>query len=979
MLRLLLIVGVVASLASAQALPSCNATVRIDTFIGESATGSLALPELSANCAMLTFVANGGASSGLRVNLRGDYVYTPTTTTEAVDQFGVNVSCLRTALCQMSIFATVSRRITAAPTTRPPATAAAPDACPPLYFQVARGQQLSATLRNHAGQPACSAGRSFELLHNPRIGSVDFTPIGDFRYSAPTTETWDDFTFSMLCGGVQLCRGNAYIMISASVAPSPTTAAPAGPATPVTSGPSSQAPATSEPVFRPSQYQQCRGTCNTDAWKVVPNADNLWDISPSTGAPHVSPRKDGKALNGVDAAWEDGGLVVRAYSKIGNVAVRFPTFEPLQWQLGDLFTGVEQSQRVAATSVPFDLNCLDLQSNAGIAEDVWSWTSVVNRTGHVGAHYASGSDWYQKFGGKHIGCDTFRDSCRYAPLLTPRETQDPAAGGVWSVDIDGCDVTWTGRFSFAALRNMRRRDGTPVWSMTRGHFLEGTISTEAVKPNSWLQPRSGLATNVQAKAMVLDLEPWTRVVVDKTNSKLFSLDAEYFEYAEEGTNDRAFGLNLLFYPHLPDGARTSYMADRHVAGFRWLNQAWSHPDALQCPTCNGTDMRCALNDVSEASFTQDTFFSGSCLNPRVALSRGPSFTGEGCMPSRMHVFNRMGFSQPHYCRSSFQNLTLRGVARGSGSGNTSSSFAFEGQLRLQLLLDNGQMPVVDVDISLMVATATVDGRYSGSIDVCRAAPYWPVYDPLGESLPDAPHDLYSGEPGELCIDRFDRTFGPTGWAVVSYNVDQAPRERTLVEELYVQWPGSPRVYFKADMDLPAGAVWWYDEHPYFNYRSLDERLRNGTISVGEDVQPLGPKDFAFAFTPGALGLAVDLQVTCVVHLRPAEAGDEPGHIIFTQNIRLDPALTSNSRFGPPAVSTAGAENEQHSAVLAMAATGGLIAVVIVVAIMTAVSDTDRPLPAWMPRAVISMKKKNVAAQKKRATRGGIPVEFGGSA
>ena len=44
------------------------------------------------------------------------------------------------------------------------------------------------------------------------------------------------------------------------------------------------------------------------------------------------------------------------------------------------------------------------------------------------------------------------------------------------------------------------------------------------------------------------------------------------------TGDRAFGLNLLFYPHVADGAASSYRADAHVAGFRWNQQTWSHPD-----------------------------------------------------------------------------------------------------------------------------------------------------------------------------------------------------------------------------------------------------------------------------------------------------------------------------------------------------------------------------------------------------------------
>merc|ERR1712146_549537 len=90
----------------------------------------------------------------------------------------------------------------------------------------------------------------------------------------------------------------------------------------------------------------------------------------------------------------------------------------------------------------------------------------------------------------------------------------------------------------------------------------------------------------------------------------------------------------------------------------------------------------------------------------------------------------------------------------------------------------------------------------------------------------------------------------------------------------------------------------------------------------------------------------------------------------------DNSLTSTSRFGPPQLVENKPVEEPHSSVLAMAATGGLVAALLFVGIVTAVADTKQPLPKWMPRGLKLVPRRSAkpGSVHKRATVGGIPVE-----
>jgi len=967
--------------AVAQDVPSCGSAVRLDVDVGQSARGRFNVNGTCPEGTLLMYRKASG-SGNLQVNARGEYLYAAPQE-EMGETFAVAASCGEDALCQLSVGVSVARPLTMPPSTDAPSNSGDSTECARQFFTVALGSSVSDSLGASRDAPPCNGPRTYATTRQPSRGTVVLASNGDFRFDAPASlpdraNQYDDFGYAVSCQGTVVCRGAAYVTFVAATAPPPTTAAPqpqpSAPSSGNGNGPSAPAPADptvapNAPFVNPRPYMTCRGTCNRDAWPVSQNDAAGWDTN------RAPPRRDGKAVDSVETAWEDGRLVIRAYSKIGSLGLRFPAFEELTVRPGDVLSDVEVRRAVAESSVPFDIGCLGAQSPAGYAANVWEWTAD---GGHVGRHYKSGSDWYHKFGGKHLQCDTFlADSCRYAPLLTPRSQQDSATEGVWSVQIDGCDVTWTGVFTFAAMRTMRRRDGTPVFTMDADQQVRARIVTEAVKPVSEVRPMDGVATNVDRRDLTLGLEPWTTAVVDEANRALFSVDVEYFQYRAADTGDRAFGLNLLFYPHVADGAASSYRADAHVAGFRWNQQTWSHPDSHQCPTCTGTDTTCAIDTSAlygDGSFLSNTFLSGNCRQPRVALSRGPSFAPTDCPASRMHNFNRPGFSRPRYCRNSFQNITIRGVAPGSAGSNASHSFAFEGRLQLELLLDNGQKPVVEIDLGMVVALSATDGVFTGRTDVCRGDQYWPVLDPLGKSLPDEPHKLADVEPVALCVDRDDRTYGPEGWALVTFSIDDVPAKAATVESLTMTYPGAPVIVLRQaeGASLPEGAVAWADEFPFLNFRDLTARLPNQTFTYGPDVAMITDADYAFAFTPGAIGVTADVAVKCVLRVA---SGNTTRRVTFTRMIHTDSSLSALSRFGPPELVTTEAEVEPHSTVLAMAASGGILAGLLFVCVVLAVSDTKRPLPKWMPKRMpgFSPAAPKRTAESKRATVRGIPV------
>lgn len=1002
-----------AAVATAAAAQSSNTTsapspcsqFAIQTMTAQPVAGSLVTASIKAACPVPIFqaVTPSTTSGSFSVNLRGDFVYVPpASSSQVLDIAYADVSCLSTYLCRLPVAITVSQPLTLPTPTAPgggPVTTAAPTvpACPNVYYYVAPlGQVLSATLRNQIGQLPCDLGRNFKINRPSALGSVMLVANGDFSYTSPSQESWDDFGFDMYCFQTQICSGSAFVLVSASVTNPPTAAATPSPASPGSNGggggtvaPTPSPGPTAPPVIQ-SPLMTCQGTCNQLAWKAVASLPNMWDTTKDDlgGYSQITPRKDGKAIGSVEVAWDMGDLIIMAYSTIGNVAARFPSFEPFSWAKGDGFTSAEVNSKVSPLSVPFDTTCLDNQPAWGMGEEVWRWTSLANKTGSVGKRYNSGATWYHKFGGKHLGCDTMAQSCKYAPLLTPRNilTTNPDVGGWWMVDVNDCDVTWTGRFNFAAVRNMVTKNGSPVFRVRDGHVMEATIYMQGVKPLSWLEPSKGYVTDVIARKMLIDLSPFVSVQQSQDTANLFSTDLRFFSYQTDN-KDIAFGLNLLIYPVAMQDS--FYAPDRHVTGFRWIRQAWSRPNSVECPTCTGMSRFCNVdpNLYGDGTFLASSFPQGNCSSPRISLIAGPKLPPGICVPNRMHVMNRAGFSMPQGCSATFQNLTIRGIATGSGKmpNMTADSMSFEGELALQLLLDNGQKPVLKITLSRYVATSTVDSGLRGRVSACRASPYWPVLDPLGASLPDQPYalaasstyglpgaDTVNGLPsGVLCFDPLDRMFGPQGWALIVFDVVGFSAPNVVVESIYLTYFENPgRVYLVANDPITGASLgppafgastsglftppptqppsagqnpfadgvssWWVDTHPFLNFRDItNTRLANRSITYGFGVAPIDQGgDVAIMLTPGAVALNTDVSITCVAKAYgPSPDGGKTqgpliGKIKMTSLLHADPTLRT-MRTVVTADKSYIVIGGNSASLLAIAIVGGVIAVVLV--------------------------------------------------
>lgn len=1015
----LLLVALCVEVVSGQpVVASCPNAVNVQTNTTVSVSGSLSSDALRQLCPVMLFQPpnTAGLAGQLSVNIRGDFTYLPpASVNQLVDVATVDVTCVNTAasppqqvfLCRLSVVVVVALPVTLPPTPPPPPSPS-PDSVPPCpnvyYYTSPVGVTASFTLRNQIGQIGCDVGRAFRMNRPASLGSVLLVLNGDFTYSAPGQETWDDYGFDMYCFQTLVCRGTAFVLVSAqaTLAPAPTDTPAASGATSSGVGPTTTTAA--PPVFIPTTYQTCQGTCASNAWKVVPTLPAMWDVTTDEngGFSHVSPRKDGRPVGSIELQWDQGALVVRSYGVIGNMApARFPTFEAFAWaKPGEGLTSSEVVSKVAGTSLPFDPTCLDNQPAWGMGEEVWRWYSVANKTGTVGRRYASGATWYHKFGGKHVGCDTIQQSCKYAPFLTPRTTQNPdAAGGVWSVAIDDCDVTWTGRFSFNSLLTTRTLAGDLVFKTIEGHLYQATIYSESVKPVSWLEPSKGYLSSVQSKSMLVDLSPVVKVTQDPSTALQFSSDLRYFTYLNEN-GDVSFGMNLLIFPVLI--ADAAYAPDRHVTGFRWISQSWTRPNNVECPTCIGASSTCAVSpNLGDGSFLSSTFPQGNCTSPRVLLFPGPRMTPGVCLANRMHILNRAGFSMPRGCNSAFQNLTIRGTAVGSSrlarssSGVTTltpDSISFEGTMRLQLLMDNGQKPTVDITVSRYVAVSTVDSNLRGRIAACRASAYWPVLDPLGSSLPDQP-SLYAinnvPATNVLCMDPLDRMFGTQGWALVVYDVVGYDRSSVVVESLTVTYPelgpgglvyliGNDPVTGQRLTSLPnAMSSWWVDTHPFFNFRDVtSSRLANQSITYGADVAPIDVGgDASFMLTPGAIGISTDVTVTCVARaIGPSpDGGTTPGpfvgRITMSVVLHIDPTLRALRT-----VVTAGASPVapgSNASMVAVVVAGGLIFALVAGGLMFALGDAAEGGGSTIAsRFIPRMRKLVLGAQRHKVAANG---------
>ena len=922
-------------------LPQCPAGLDVNATVPLNSVFTTSLPAKLDGCSgITTYRADSANAKGrLYVNLVGSVLIVGSQF-ETLENFAIVASCDAVKTCSIPVRVVSFKQLTAPPTST---VAPGPAACPNIYYYEAPiGAVLSSSLRDMPGQPSCAFGRAFSLISAPKAGTLALSLNGDFTYAPPNSEGWAEFAFELNCMGAVSCIGVGRLLVTkgTGIIPVSTTPAPTGPSTP----------------FVSDGYTTCSGSCNENAWKVLSGAALTWDSDPAAAtAGLTTPRGDRQPLGGVGVDFINGSLVLKGYAQVGSLAARFLTFEPVT----DFTAGKD------AGLASFSGECLANQPQIGFAEEVWKWQSLANKTGHVGIRYNSGSSYYHKFGGKHIGCDTFAaNPCRYAPMLSPNKLH-------WRVDVSSCDVTWTGTFNVSALTNLRNSRGEKVFYYTSSKDVEGVVYSQGTTAKSWLEPAQGAISNTVPHQLSMTFD--TAVAVAKSEpASPFTLDAQYYEYTE-ANGDKAFGINLLFFSLMTPAGKT-FTADRHVKGFRYLKADWRGPNRASCPTCTGAETLCTLPTAAAESAFTGNFSHGTCANGAgvVTLKKGPAFAGHECEGYTITTqpTGRVGFSAPANCVNSFQNLTLRGVA--AGSRGTATPISFEGTISLQLLLDNGARPIVNLDLSAYVARVAIGPALRGALEVCRSTPYWPVYDPLGDSLPDAPHRLWkksavaaaASENQVLCLDKNDMRFGPTSWAVLSLNAPGLNPAATLtVESIFVTIPSEPNpvylmyrdpatgLYGEPSAAAVKGGTFWKRTHPFLNFRFINNASK---MSRAPDVTVPASTTFGFAFTPGAYNVDSSMVVTAVVRAttRNADGTTTEGAATFRRTIFLDPLLSALTRYGPITVSASASEADEASITYELAVAAAVTIGIIFAGLMVISADEDRKLPKWMPRATI---------------------------
>ncbi|XQJ28783.1 hypothetical protein NXY56_004815 [Leishmania guyanensis] len=923
-------------------IEACPKSFLYEVPTGESISGALdAVPSSLCNSTTYQLVNRSSDVKGnLSLNLLGQFLYTAPSL-QRVDYVVVDVFCGKVFLCRTKLeFVAYTPVPTPSPTSSP-----LPPCANVYYYQTTPGVLIRSSLNNVPGQDLCAHGRYFKLNDAPQAGTLELALAGDFLFHPPTQEGQLSFTFTMYCLGQPFCTGTAYLLVSNEWTLGPTP-------TPSPSEPEGDTNITNKQIT-------CRGTCNTKAWKTYPNT-KVWDITPDTGYT----RMDGRPVDGVTVTWRNSSLVVLAYSLIGNLGARFPTFELITTTPKAYMEPTDFADSVAAGSLSFEMSCLANQGRTGMGEDVWKWTnlSLASGTGSVGAYYSSGKSWYQKFGGKHVNCDTFTDPCTYAPLLTPASYMNSSLG-FWTIDVKDCDVTWTGMFPFSSMKRMVKHDGSPVWTFAGRLQLESTLYSEAVQASSWLEPGQ-FDANYSAHNILINLNQFVTVTKWGVQKSLISVDAELFTYVDNETHDQAFGINMLVYPFVDSYMTTSYARDRHVRGFKWISQDWMSPSSEQCPTCTGSKTKCAAPlEGADVSYTGPNFPEGDCPNGegRVHLFKGPAMMRGECPDNKMHVFNQYGFSPTQNCYTTYQNVTLRGIVPGSSGLNETlaRAFNYEGTMQLILLMDDHSYVRVNLRLSMYVSRLSKDAHHiEGGISACRSGSYWPVLDPLGFSLASNPFPLSGAAVKPLCIDDLSSSYGPSDWALFTLNMPGVKPGEVTVRSVYVLHNNS-RIYliYKDPIDgaltIPSSGVdgaWWQYKYPFLAFRDLAAHVKNNSITYSRQMETSAAAAnvvYAFTFIPGSLN--VDTNIEVVVDALTQSDGMAASTVEFRRVLHVDPLLTQLSRQGPPPEDLSSQRGQDKTDLYAIGATAGVAAALVVTVIFFILADNSRPLPKWVPR------------------------------
>ncbi|KAL7709763.1 hypothetical protein N2W54_005099 [Lotmaria passim] len=578
-----------------------------------------------------------------------------------------------------------------------------------------------------SGEFCTSGGNITSTVGTPSNGSVSSNPSdGTFSYmpnSAVAGDAMDSFDFVLRCPSEGTsCHGTAVISIVGQ-----------------DSG---------EVYYAMGGAITCRGTCNAGAWRASPSNLNAFDVSTSGVA--VTPRKDSRAVDGVDFGFTvNGELLIRAYTTIGNLAARFVTFYPL--------TAAEASGYLTSSSVPpgshvsFEPSCLNQQATTGAASSIWTWTDSAALVGHLNTQtnaYKSGDNYYQKFGGNHRQCDVYRSNpCKYAPFLTPTLNDDnnnadnnQTASVQWKLYVNDCDATWVGKASVESLRALRQPDGSPTFRLEgNGAYLVGTVYSQSVKPASWTSPSSGVVHtehpfDVRLKihnTLAVDAAalPIEATVVPPASQLSISADVQYTSGKTKDTQERLYAYSLLLYPVFTASniAANITASNLKVESVSLLNETWTSPSRVECPVCTGTKAICTGTGNK---------FETNCGSTALMTFEDIDYESSEFDDWRNTSDASDSFASTSVATKNALKVTF--VARANGRGSASSTDPYPvGTFAMAVKLSNKQVfhvVVNQTDYISELNTRFLDTR------MCRPSGYWPVADPLGSSVPVKPYN-----------------------------------------------------------------------------------------------------------------------------------------------------------------------------------------------------------------------------------------------
>ena len=521
-------------------VPDCPPAYGFQGFYGQSVVYSLSTQDFAYQCSAaqgnMSFVMLSNTTLGAVTTFdaaSGNFTYIAPTTV-AIDKFAFSVFCGSVAACNGQAFIVTTMNLpttTAAPLTTsssggtnvppglttpsPPVSSALPtpvplgtnspqwQPCPgasPFIFPFFRNADQSFSLQSANLLTGvnltygCMAYSNVTLLSSPAVGQLAGFDAqkGQFWYTTTSAVNgWDNFTFALSCASPTPFTCVATAMIIVFPAPNAPTPAPT--------------PMPTLPVPFSSINQgtiQCRGTCDSDAWKSTDLYPNMFDVTPDFmgTTTQVTPRKDGNPLNGASyglSPTANNVVLLTFYTKIGNMAARFPTFVPFDVADRTPFN----ASAVAGTGAAFNASCLNLQQASGVAYGMWSWDDpqLRNLSGRIvnNSYYSRGNDYFQKFGGKHKSCDAFlSNSCQYAPMLTPNIPTSASSSQQnnyvnWTLTVDDCDATWVGSVTLDSIKTMTYPNGTSIFTRTGPKQLTGLMYSEVIKPKKWLRGSSG--------------------------------------------------------------------------------------------------------------------------------------------------------------------------------------------------------------------------------------------------------------------------------------------------------------------------------------------------------------------------------------------------------------------------------------------------------------------------------------------------------